>query len=235
MLSGQKQNRENVLRLEQTCRTQVVTCTPPLEYLFILPERRVFTRYLLHAGNIVCTGSLHFSSRYVKADLRLREDINPLKNSHILDANHRFALPSLVQEKVRLLKFVCDFGSGGTEGQIFNLVKGLDPTHFKLAFAALNKTGPFVEEYAQLGTAIQEFPIASFFSPRTCMQMLRFVKHLRSNRIEIMHAYNFYSLVFAIPAAKLAGVPVIIASIRDRGERSPGTDACEAEPAQGCR
>lgn len=147
----------------------------------------------------------------------MNEETNFLKNSHFLHANHRFALPNLAQEKVRLLKFVCDFGSGGTEGQIFNLVRGLDTTHFELEFASLNKKGPFVEEYAKQGIAIREFPITRLCSPTACMQMVKFAKHLRNQRIEIMHAYNFYALVFAVPAAKLAGVPVIIASIRDRG------------------
>ncbi|MEX2468435.1 MAG: glycosyltransferase [Pseudohongiellaceae bacterium] len=115
------------------------------------------------------------------------------------------------------MKFVCDFGSGGTEGQVFNLVKGLDSTRFELEFASLNKQGPFVEEYARQGIASREFPITSFLSAAALMQMMRFVRHLRNSQIEIMHAYNFYALVFAIPAAKLAGVPVVIASIRDRG------------------
>jgi glycosyltransferase involved in cell wall biosynthesis len=140
-----------------------------------------------------------------------------LKNSRLHHADHHLATAVQNQGEVSLLKFVCDFGSGGTEGQIFNLVRELDAKHFKLEFAALNMKGPFVEKYAQQGIAIREFPIPSLFSLAACAQMLRLAKYLRSSRIEILHAYNFYSLVFAIPAAKLAGVPVVIASIRDRG------------------
>lgn len=139
-----------------------------------------------------------------------------MKITHFFHANHRLT-PTPAQGKVRLLKFVCDFGSGGTEGQIFNLVKGLDLTHFDLEFATLNKKGPFAEEYEKQGITINEFPISSFCSPGFWIQIMKFAKHLRVNRIAIMHAYNFYSLVFAIPAARLAGVPVVIASIRDRG------------------
>jgi len=143
--------------------------------------------------------------------------MSSLKDSHFHHANRQLAMPTPAQRRVRLLKFVCDFGAGGTEGQIFNLVRGLDSTHFTLEFASLNKKGPFVEKYAQQGITIREFPIPSLFSPVACVQMIKLAKYLRSNRIEIVHAYNFYSLVFAIPAAKLAGVPVVIASIRDRG------------------
>lgn len=148
---------------------------------------------------------------------RLGNDMNSLKNQHFLHGNSRTAVSSSRPEKVRLLNFVCDFGSGGTEGQVFNLVRKLSSQHYELEFAALNKTGPYVGEYAKRGIAIRAFPIRSFYARSTFAQMFRFIKHLRKNRTEIMHAYNFYSLVFAIPAAKLAGVPVIIASIRDRG------------------
>jgi glycosyltransferase involved in cell wall biosynthesis len=34
----------------------------------------------------------------------------------------------------------------------------------------------------------------------------------------MVHSYGFYSNLFAIPAARLAGVPVVVASIRDCGE-----------------
>lgn len=120
-------------------------------------------------------------------------------------------------EKIRLLKFVCDFGSGGTEGQVFNLISELDPSRFAVELACLNKTGPFVEEYNKQGIAMHEFPIRSLCSPSACLQMWRLIRFLRQKRIEVLHAYNFYALVFAIPAAKLAGVPVVVASVRDRG------------------
>jgi glycosyltransferase involved in cell wall biosynthesis len=41
---------------------------------------------------------------------------------------------------------------------------------------------------------------------------------LRSRGIQIVHTYGFYSHAFAIPAARLARTPVIIASIRDLGD-----------------
>jgi len=38
---------------------------------------------------------------------------------------------------------------------------------------------------------------------------------MRANRIQVLQSYGFYANSFAIPAARLAAVPVIIASIRD--------------------
>jgi glycosyltransferase involved in cell wall biosynthesis len=59
--------------------------------------------------------------------------------------------------------------------------------------------------------------VRTFFSPAALMQQVRFARHLREQRVDIMHSYNFYSNVFAAPAAKLAGVPLVVASIRDQG------------------
>lgn len=144
-----------------------------------------------------------------------------LKNSQFFPTTGRLERAATTdikgEKKVRLLKFVCDFGSGGTEGQVYNLSKGLSSSHFDLEIAALNKTGPFVDKYEQDGITINEFPIQSFFSLEAFLQLIRLTKYLRKNRIDIVHAYNFYSIIFSIPAAKLAGVPVVIASIRDQG------------------
>lgn len=83
--------------------------------------------------------------------------MNSLKNADFPHGNHPFAGRNSdfasEPKKVRLLKFVCDFGSGGTEGQVFNLVRGLRSAHCTPECACLNKTGPFVEKYTKQGIA----------------------------------------------------------------------------------
>jgi len=46
---------------------------------------------------------------------------------------------------------------------------------------------------------------------------MRFAAHLRTQRTQVAHSYNFYANMFSIPAARMARVPVVLASIRDRG------------------
>lgn len=118
---------------------------------------------------------------------------------------------------IRLLKVVTNFSSGGTEGQVHNLVKVLDQEGFALQFACLKKYGLFLAELEASGVAVQEFPIHSFLHPKTWWQMCRMAAFMRTQRVQICHSYNFYSNLIAIPAARLAGVPVVLASIRDRG------------------
>src|SRR5690554_5449341 len=120
-------------------------------------------------------------------------------------------------EAVRLVKVVCNFEAGGTEGQVFNLVRRLDPARFAVEMVCLQKSGPYLREYEQRGIPVHEFPLHSLHGPRAWLRMLRFALWLRRRRVRIVHAYNFYALVFALPAARLAGVPVVLASIRDHG------------------
>lgn len=120
-------------------------------------------------------------------------------------------------EPVRLMKVMTTYYSGGTEGQVLNLVRHLDRDAFDLQFSCLRKGGDVLGEFEKLAIPISEFKIRNLYMPQTFLQQWRFAQHLRRERIQIVHSYNFYANVFAIPAARLARVPVVLASIRDRG------------------
>lgn len=120
-------------------------------------------------------------------------------------------------EPVRLLKFMTTYFHGGTEGQVLNLVRHLDRQAFDLQFACLRKGGDMLYEFEKLNIPISEFRIRNLYEPRTFLQQWRFAAHLRTQNIQIAHSYNFYANMFAIPAARMARVPVVLASIRDRG------------------
>jgi glycosyltransferase involved in cell wall biosynthesis len=118
---------------------------------------------------------------------------------------------------VRLLKVVPTLLCGGTENQVMTLCRSLDAGRFDLEFACLRRLGPFVKEIDERGIPLAEYPIASFYSMRAVGQQTKFARHLARRAVQIVHAYNFYGNVFAIPPARLAGTPVVIASIRDLG------------------
>jgi L-malate glycosyltransferase len=123
----------------------------------------------------------------------------------------------MYSEPIRLLKFMTNYGCGGTEKQVLNLVSRMDRRQYDLQFACLQKSGDFVDTFAKLGIPITAFTIGKLYHPETLKKQIQFAKFLRAERIQIMHSYNFYSNIFAIPAARMAGVPVVLASIRDRG------------------
>jgi glycosyltransferase involved in cell wall biosynthesis len=118
---------------------------------------------------------------------------------------------------IRLLEFLTGFGFGGTERQVVNLTGRLDRNRFETRFACTRRWGQFLPDVEAQGIPIAEYPIRSLYKPTTLRQQWRFAATLRRQRIQIVHSYNFYANTFAVPAARLAGVPVVIASIRDNG------------------
>jgi glycosyltransferase involved in cell wall biosynthesis len=117
-----------------------------------------------------------------------------------------------------VLKFITLFAIGGTERQVVNLVRQIDRTRFDLRMACFRRWGPFLQDVVALDIPIIEYAIRTLYRPRTFLQQLRFALLLRQKRIQVLHTYGFYAAVFAVPAARLAGVPAIIVSIRDTGE-----------------
>lgn len=120
-------------------------------------------------------------------------------------------------DPIRLLKVLTTYFHGGTEGQVLNLVRHLDRQAFDLEFACLRKGGDMLDEFEKLHIPIREFRIRNLYAPGTFLQQWRFAAYLRAQRMQIVHSYNFHSNIFAIPAARMARVPVVLASIRDRG------------------
>jgi glycosyltransferase involved in cell wall biosynthesis len=115
----------------------------------------------------------------------------------------------------RILKVVPTLMCGGTENQFMTLGRMLDRSRFDLEFACLRRWGPFVDELEQLRIPLEEYRVATFRSVQAFAQQARLARHIARRRISIVHAYNFYGNVFAIPPARLVA-PVVIASIRDR-------------------
>jgi glycosyltransferase involved in cell wall biosynthesis len=117
---------------------------------------------------------------------------------------------------IRLLKVVPTFMCGGTENQFMALGRSLDPDRFDLEFACLRRWGAFADEIAARHIPLLECNVTSFRSLSALRQQARLARYVTDRRIDIVHTYSFYGNLFAVPPARMAGVPVVIASIRDR-------------------
>lgn len=118
---------------------------------------------------------------------------------------------------VRVMKFMTIFALGGTEKQVVTTASRIDPRRFELEFGCFKRRGQLLDEILELGIPVTEYPVNSFFRPSALRQQVALARHLQQRHIQVMHSYNFYSNVFAIPAARIAGVPCVVASIRDTG------------------
>ena len=114
---------------------------------------------------------------------------------------------------VRVLQFLASFAMGGTERQAFNLAQGLDRSRFEPHFACFRVMGEFLADIESTQSPLTKYEIKRLYGSRTVGQQLRFARDLRGRDVDVVHSYGFYANVFAIPAARLAGVHAIVASV----------------------
>lgn len=118
---------------------------------------------------------------------------------------------------MKILKFLNHFYIGGTERQFVHVANGLDRLQFDVELGCLRREGPLLDSLDP-GLPIHTYPLkGTFFHYKSMLSQLRFARDVRKRRIDIVHAYGWYTNIFAIPPAWMAHRPAIIASIRDAG------------------
>jgi L-malate glycosyltransferase len=120
-----------------------------------------------------------------------------------------------MNKKTRVLIFANSFRIGGSERQAVELFKRLDRSRFEPILACFQKDGPLLEELPGSCGEVQAFPLSGFFNLTALRQAWRFLALLRRSRVQIVQCFDFYSNVFAIPLARIAGVPVIMGCRRE--------------------
>ncbi|HVR28433.1 MAG TPA: glycosyltransferase [Thermoanaerobaculia bacterium] len=117
----------------------------------------------------------------------------------------------------RIVQFVGSFDIGGTERQVLNLTRGLRAAGLETHLACFRAEGGLAKEIGRLDVPVSEFPISSLRHPRVLKPLADLARHLRRSRVDVVHAHGFYPNVLAVLGARLAGIPVIVASVRDLG------------------
>ncbi len=123
-------------------------------------------------------------------------------------------------EKTRnVLQFIGSFHQGGSERQAVQLTKLLhEDKTFNVFLASMNNDGILRQEVETIGfTDIPEFKLTSFYDANFVKQVRRCATFIKQNNIEVVHTHDFYTNIFGMFSAKLAGVKTRIASKRETG------------------
>lgn len=112
------------------------------------------------------------------------------------------------EDRLRVLHVVSFLGLGGTEHCVLKVIRGLGNDDFEHCVCAVRGVDLEFTRSMQI-----EWKVRSVGSPEPGMQfpLFRLVRIMREFRPHIVHTRNFGALE-AIPAARLAGVPVAIHS-----------------------
>ena len=119
--------------------------------------------------------------------------------------------------------FLTRFEPGGTERQMTELIRRLDPERFTVHVACFEKAGAWLPRVAERAASIAEFPIHGFARPATFRAVLNFASWCKQRRIAVVQTCDLYANIFGLAGAALAGVPVRIGSRRELNpDKTPG-------------
>jgi len=116
-----------------------------------------------------------------------------------------------------------DFAPGGTERQMSELVRRLNPARWRVHVACLRADGSWLARVKEVAP-ITAFDVRSLKSVATLRQMRALAGWCADRDISVLHSVDLPSNIFAQPAAALARVP---ARIANRREVNPGRSAHE--------
>jgi glycosyltransferase involved in cell wall biosynthesis len=111
--------------------------------------------------------------------------------------------------------FLSSFWPGGTERQMLELVRRLDPRQFTVHVACFRREGnllPLAERHA---ASVTEFRIPSLRSRAMLRAASDFRAWCRERRLAVLHTSDLYANVFGLPNAAAARVPVRIGNRRE--------------------
>ncbi len=123
---------------------------------------------------------------------------------------------------VDVVLLLTSFAIGGTEQQMVELARRLEPSRFRVHLACFHRQGPLLDEVPPW-IPIREFPVRGFVNVAAVGRLIKFVSWCRSIDPTIVHTCDLYANIFGLPGAALAGVPVRIANRREilTGDKSP--------------
>jgi glycosyltransferase involved in cell wall biosynthesis len=121
----------------------------------------------------------------------------------------------IVRQLPPVFLMINSFETGGSERQFAYIGRSLDPSSFQVHLGCIRQGGLLPEGV----TEVPRFPLGgSLYGPQSLRTRWRLARHLRQRKVSIAHAFDFYTNLTLIPAARLARVPVVIGSHRQIGD-----------------
>jgi glycosyltransferase involved in cell wall biosynthesis len=110
---------------------------------------------------------------------------------------------------------------GGSERQMTEVAKSVDRTRIQPLVGVLRPNDFRRPELDAAQVPVHCFDVSSFQNPAVIPAIWRFRKFLRTERIDLIHAFDTPGNVFGAFGGRLAGVPVVLTSQRAHRSLSP--------------
>jgi glycosyltransferase involved in cell wall biosynthesis len=113
--------------------------------------------------------------------------------------------------KIRILYIIASLEVGGAEGQLYELVKGLNRKIYDPVVCSLLNRGAYIDKILNEGIPVITIANSLKYQP---FNIFKIIKAIYCYDIKIVHCIMFTSAIFGTFIAKLLRVPVIINSVR---------------------
>src|SRR5258708_5929025 len=98
-----------------------------------------------------------------------------------------------VAQSVPILEFANALAIGGTERQFVNLVRGVDPSMFRVHVGALSRSGHLMNEIDETRIPVTEYRIRRLYGPGAMRQQLKLASYLARRQVRLIHTHGFYA------------------------------------------
>lgn len=115
---------------------------------------------------------------------------------------------------LRVAFCIDSFDVGGTELNAVRTAERFDRTRVHIEFFCLSARGPLLERVQRDGFRVHTVTVKGFMSLATVRAGWRFARQLRRERFDIVHSHDIYTNIALVPWARMAGVPLVLASRR---------------------
>jgi len=113
---------------------------------------------------------------------------------------------------MKVLHVITGLDAGGAELQLAMLLRR---TRHETDVVSLYNPGPVAEQMRKTGTSVIDIGMRKNTELRA---LLKLYKHIRQGQYDVVHAHLFRAQIYARPAARLAGTPVVLTSEHSIGE-----------------
>lgn len=110
---------------------------------------------------------------------------------------------------VRVAFCIDNMNVGGTELNAFRTARRLIAAGVDLRVFSLSSQGPLLQRYAELGIPVDLLPLGKLYGRAAFAAGRRMTEIIRRRSVQVVHAHDFYSNIFAAPWVRMAGAAFI--------------------------
>ena len=140
------------------------------------------------------------------------------------DRSKSFTLATItgVPAPIPIMLMARELGPGGTERQLTETGRALDPSLFDVHVACFRE-GIRSEELRRAGVHVLRIPVTSFMRPNALRGAWQLGAYLRAHGIQIVHTFDYPLNCFGVPVARAFRTPVVLSSQRAHRDLVPGS------------